>query len=122
MVDRWLVDVVVSIHVLFVVFVAIGGLLAARWRALASLHAPAAVWATAIVPLGFTCPLTALEKLLRRRAGYNVYDGGFVDHYFGPLTTDVQILVALMVIAPYLMFRLRRTGRHGSGCGQSTET
>jgi hypothetical protein len=33
----------------------------------------------------WTCPLTPLEKRLRRRAGQTGYAGGFVQHYIGPL-------------------------------------
>jgi hypothetical protein len=33
--------------------------------------------------MGWTCPLTPLEKRLRTRAGQAGYAGGFIHHYVG---------------------------------------
>jgi hypothetical protein len=33
--------------------------------------------------MGWTCPLTPLEKKLRTRAGQEGYAGGFIQHYVG---------------------------------------
>jgi len=52
-----------------------------RWPRLAWLHLPAVGWGVAIILIGFTCPLTPLEKFFRRLAGEPVYAGGFIDHY-----------------------------------------
>ncbi len=76
-----LADLVVIVHLAFVVFVGVGGLLVWRWPKLLWLHVPAVVWGVAIITLGFTCPLTPLEKYLRRLAGEDAYAGGFVDRY-----------------------------------------
>ena len=81
MIYRLLADLVVLVHLAFIVFVAVGALLAWRWPHLVWAHVPVVVWAVAIVAIGFTCPLTPLEKLLRRRAGGEAYDDGFIDHY-----------------------------------------
>ncbi len=62
MIYRLLADLVVVIHLAFIVFVAVGGLLAWRWPQLVWAHVPVVVWAVAIVAIGFTCPLTPLEK------------------------------------------------------------
>jgi hypothetical protein len=41
---RVLADAVALLHLAFVLFVAVGGLLALRWPRLAWLHVPCAVW------------------------------------------------------------------------------
>ncbi len=121
-----LADLVVGAHVLFVVFVVIGGLLVLRWPKVAYLHIPAAVYGAAIEFAGWICPLTPLEQSLRRVAGENGYSGGFIEHYLLPilypsaLTRDIQLLLGVAVIAVNLaiyayVFRRRhrtRTPRH----------
>jgi uncharacterized membrane protein YhhN len=59
---RLLADLVLVAHLLFIAFVAAGGLLAWKWPRLLWLHVPVAVWAAAIVTVAFTCPLTPLES------------------------------------------------------------
>ena len=102
---RILADVVVGLHFVFVVFVVAGGLLVLRWPRLAFLHIPAAVWGAAIEFAGWVCPLTPLEKSLRRLAGETGYSTGFIEHYILPilypsaLTRNIQILLGVLVIA-----------------------
>lgn len=80
-----LADVVVVLHVLFVLFVVLGGLMLGRWPRLAWLHLPAVAWGVLIEILGWTCPLTPLENHLRRLAGEAGYETGFIAHYLTPL-------------------------------------
>ena len=44
MLYRRAADAVLILHLAFVVFVALGGLLVLRWRRLAWLHVPVALW------------------------------------------------------------------------------
>ncbi|HZA77979.1 MAG TPA: DUF2784 domain-containing protein [Acidimicrobiales bacterium] len=118
MVYRLLADLVVVIHLAFILFVAVGGLLVWRWPWLVRVHAPAVVWGIAIISVGFTCPLTPLEKQLRGRAGEQGYDGGFVDRYIedvvypGALAPLVRVLIAGAVVVGYVgVFANRRHGR-----------
>ena len=103
-----LADLVVGVHVLFVAFVALGGLLVLRWPRVAWLHLPAAVWGALIEFTGGVCPLTPLEQALRRRAGEGGYRGDFVEHYLLPalyphgLTRRAQLVLGLLVIAANL--------------------
>jgi hypothetical protein len=99
-----LADLVVVLHVAFVVFVVLGGLLALRWPRVLWIHAPAAVWGALIELGGWICPLTPLENELRRRGGEAGYAGGFVEHYVlpvlypGALTRGVQLVLGALVI------------------------
>jgi hypothetical protein len=78
---RVLADVVLLVHLAFIVFVVVGGVLVLRWRELVWLHVPAAVWGVLVELLHLPCPLTPLEDHLRRLGGEAGYAGGFVEHY-----------------------------------------
>ena len=101
---RFLADLVVGLHALFVAFVVVGGLLALRWPWTAALHVPAAVWGALIEFRGWICPLTPLENSFRRAAGQAGYQGGFIEHYLLPvlypagLTRGVQLVLGTAVI------------------------
>jgi hypothetical protein len=75
-------DLVVALHFAFVVFVALGGLLALRWPRVAWLHIPAVLWGALIEFSGWICPLTPLENYLRRQQGQAEYEGDFIARYF----------------------------------------
>jgi len=78
-------DLLVVLHLCFILFVAVGGLLILRWPHLAWAHVPATVWGTLVELEGWICPLTPLENGLRRSAGKAGYSGGFIEHYVLPL-------------------------------------
>jgi hypothetical protein len=120
MVYRLLADLVVVAHFAFIVFVAIGGLLVWHKPALVWLHIPALAWAAAIITIGFTCPLTPLEKYFRRLGGEPGYAGGFVDHYIenvlypqrlSPLLLTLAAAAILLGYAGLLDKRQHRRGR-----------
>jgi uncharacterized protein DUF2784 len=99
-----LADIVVVFHFAFVLFVVLGGLLVLRWRWVAYLHVPAALWGALIEFAGWVCPLTPLEKSLRTAAGGATYQGDFVEHYILPvlypsaLTRNIQLLLGCLVL------------------------
>jgi len=101
---RALADLVVGLHLLFVVFVVAGGLLVLRWRWVAWLHLPAAIWGALIEIGGGMCPLTPLEKSLRAHAGSSGYPGGFIEYYLmpilypGDLTRGIQMGLGVTVL------------------------
>lgn len=115
MLYRIVADGVVVMHFAFIVFVAMGALLAWRWPALVWVHLPALAWGIGSVVIGFPCPLTPLEKGLRRRAGDQGYDGGFVDHYIeGVIYPDeyssiLRALALVVIVAGYARL-LSRSG------------
>ena len=99
-----LADLVVVVHLAFVAFIVLGGLLVFRWRQVAWLHVPAAIWGTAIEFAGWICPLTPLENWLRARAGGTSYQGGYVEHYLltalypSGLTRGDQLVLGALVL------------------------
>lgn len=109
------------VHFAFIVFVALGGILAWRWRRLIWPHLLSVVWGIGIVLLGFDCPLTPLERSLRRRGDEEGFDEGwgFVDHYIegviypeeyaGHLRVLVLVLIAIGWIGYRTRFRRRST-------------
>ncbi|WP_122864342.1 DUF2784 domain-containing protein [Pseudomonas viridiflava] len=91
MIFRLAADAVVTFHLLFILFVLLGGLLVLRWPWAALLHLPAMTWGAAVEFLHLYCPLTPLENALRSRAGDQGYDGGFIEHYLIPLIYPVGL-------------------------------
>jgi hypothetical protein len=115
-----LASVVMVVHLAFIVFVAVGALVAWRWPRLVWLHVPAVTWGVGIVVIGYECPLTPLEKWLRRRAGGGGYEGGFVDRYVEDViypeefTSLLRALAAVMIVGGYVrLFRSDRLRRQG---------
>ncbi len=119
---RGAADVVLVVHLAFVVFVVLGGLLAVRWPRVAWAHLPVAVYGALIEFAGFICPLTPLEVWLRRQGGEAGYEGGFVEQYItaalypSGLTREIQIALGIGVLvvnaAVYTVWwRRRRSSR-----------
>ena len=114
MLYRLLADLVVVVHLAFIVFVAAGGLLAWRWPSLLRLHVPGVLWALATVTVGMPCPLTGLERFLRDMAGEQGYAGGFVDRYVEgvvypeSLTPLLRALVAVAIAVGWARVLRRR--------------
>ena len=104
MIYRLTADFVVLIHLAFILFAVLGGLLVLRYRRWALLHLPALIWAVLISLVGWVCPLTPLENWLRERAGVLGYDTSFIEHYLlpviypGELTRRIQIFLGLLVL------------------------
>ena len=82
---RILADATVAVHLAFVLFVILGGLIVARWRGVAWVHIPAAAWAAWVEFAGWVCPLTPLENWLREQGGGTAYSSSFIEHYLLPI-------------------------------------
>jgi hypothetical protein len=123
-----LADVVMVVHLAFILFVAVGALLAWRWPRLVWLHVPAVAWGVGIIAIGYECPLTPLEKWLRRRAGDEGYEGGFVDRYVEDViypeefTSLLRALAAVVIVAGYVRLFRRRDGLGRQGSIQAGPT
>ena len=102
---RFLADAVVVIHLGFVLFVVLGGVLVLRRPKLMWLHLPAAAWGALIEFGGWICPLTPLEHHLRDLGRQEGYAGSFVEHYIthvmypAGLTRGMQIAIGVFVLA-----------------------
>jgi hypothetical protein len=116
-------DLILIIHLAFVLFVALGGFLVLRRSRLMWLHLPAVVWGASSEFLGVICPLTPLETTLRELGGEIGYEGDFIEHYIAALiypsglTRGVQIalgfgaLLLNMAIYGYWLLWKRRSRR-----------
>ncbi|GAA3531948.1 DUF2784 domain-containing protein [Zobellella aerophila] len=123
MIARLLAELVLVVHLLFILFALLGGLLLLWRKWLLFIHLPSAAWAMLVECQGRTCPLTPLENRLRRLAGESGYEGGFIDHYlmaiiYPPgLTPDMQLLLGLLALGVNLLiyggvgYRLSRRTR-----------
>jgi hypothetical protein len=111
-------DILVVLHLGFILFVVLGGLAVLKWGRLAWLHLPAAAWGALIVINGWICPLTPLEQYLRRTGGQAGYSGGFIDHYLMPiiypvgLTRKLQIAMGVALVVGNLLIYGWVAARH----------
>ena len=102
-------DAVLILHLSFIVFVLLGGLLVAWKRGFMLLHLPAVAWGIFVELTGGRCPLTQWENLLRQLAGSAGYQAGFVEHYLLPLiypawlSVPVQYALATVVVVVNLL-------------------
>jgi len=100
-----LASLTVALHVAFIAFVVLGGLMVARRPRLALLHLPAVAWGAFVEFSGRVCPLTPLENRWRALAGAAGYPEGFVEHYLlsvmypAALTPATQYLLGTLVLA-----------------------
>ena len=97
-------DLVLLLHLGFILFVAAGGLLVLRWPRVAWLHIPAALWGAVVELFGWLCPLTPLENRLRMASGQEGISEGFIAHYLLPviypegLTRTIQLFLGAAVV------------------------
>jgi hypothetical protein len=126
MLYRLLADLVLLLHLGFILFVAAGVLLVLRWPRLLWAHIPSASWGIYTALTGTVCPLTPLENHLRRLGGEAGFEGGFIQHYVETLvyppgiTTGQLALLGVLALVVNLggyavIWRRRRAGRRVGG-------
>jgi hypothetical protein len=99
-----LADLVVALHLAFILFAVLGGLLGLRWRWMPWLHVPAAAWGAWIEVTGGVCPLTPFENQLRAAAGEATYQGDFIGRYLAAvvypagLTLEIQVVLGVLLV------------------------
>jgi hypothetical protein len=104
MLQSVLADFMLVIHLCFILFVVVGGVLVFRWPRAAFIHLPVVLWGIAIEWGNWICPLTPLEQKLRLAANENGYSGGFIEHYLfaliypDELTREIQLGLGLLVL------------------------
>ena len=101
----WLLaDLVVILHLAFLLFTVLGGLLVFRWRWFPWVHLPAAIWGGFVEVTGRVCPLTVLENWLRLAGGGSGYERDFIDRYVVPivyppgLTREIQLALGALLV------------------------
>ena len=110
---------IVVVHLIFILFVILGGLALFKWPWMIWVHVPAAVWGGLVELVGAPCPLTPLENHLRQAGNADAYSGGFIDHYIMPivyppgLTRQTQVVLGVLILAVnfaiYFKFLTRKT-------------
>ena len=120
MLFRFAADALVLLHLAFILWVLLGGLMVLKWRPALIVHLPALAWGLAVEGLHLECPLTDWENRMRVAAGDAGYHGGFVEHYIWPLiypaglTPQIQwllgaiVLLVNLAIYGYVLGRWRR--------------
>ena len=116
-----LADLLVALHLAFILFTLFGGLLALRWPRAPWVHLPATAWGAFVELTGRVCPLTPLENALRAAAGEATYQGDFIGRYLAAavypagLTPAIQAtlgaLLLLVNLGIYVLVWRRRTRR-----------
>jgi hypothetical protein len=106
-----------SVHLLWIAWVALGCLLTRRQHWLAGLHIISLVYGL-VVNLGpWPCPLTRVEQYFQRRAGLVPYRRGFMVHYLEAvvypdvppsLLAGIASAVCLLNLGVYLVRWRRR--------------
>jgi Protein of Unknown function (DUF2784) len=92
MLFRFAADSTLLLHLLFIVFALLGGIMALWQRWIPLVHIPAAIWA-----------LTYLENYFRVKAGQSGYAESFIEHYLlniiypAGLTHNMQFALAGVV-------------------------
>jgi hypothetical protein len=100
-----LAKLVLIVHLIFILFVILGGLLTLYRRWAVWVHLPAALWGILIEFADWSCPLTALEVTWLQQAAEVGYSGGFVEYYLIALiyplglTRGVQLLLGFFAMA-----------------------
>jgi hypothetical protein len=118
MIYRALADFVVSLHLAFALFAALGGLLAFRWRRVVWLHIPVVLWAALIEFVNWECPLTPLENWFRRRGGEAGYQTSFVERYLLPaiypaeFSRSLHVALGILVLSVNLLIYWRLWRRY----------
>lgn len=97
-------DLIVLLHFAFILFVIFGGILVFKWRWVAWLHVPVVIWGAIIEFMGWICPLTPIENMLRYSGGSAGYSNSFIEHYLLPviypavLTRELQTIIGIVVV------------------------
>jgi hypothetical protein len=92
-------DLVLALHFLFALFAVLGGFLALVDRRVMLAHLPVVAWSSIVNLANWTCPLTPLEKHLRRRAGQQAYEGSWTERYLEPLVRPLGMPRRLELVA-----------------------
>jgi len=76
------VNILLTLHLIWIVFLIIGGLLILRWSFLVWIHMGGLLFSLFLNLLDLYCPLTYLEDIIRTRTGVRLYgEESFLSYY-----------------------------------------
>ena len=113
-------NLILLVHLIFIIFVVLGGLLFFASRKIIFIHIPALIWGIYIELTSSICPLTYLENWFLHKANLTKYSEGFIQNYLVPivypvnLTKDLQIhlgialIVGNMIIYGFIINKLKK--------------
>lgn len=116
MVFSILADIVVVIHLLWIVFLIIGAIPGVRYPVAKMIHGAGLAFSVIIQIFGWYCPLTHLEVWLRiRHDPMYSYTGSFISHYIEQIVylevsrrTVFIITILLIVVNVWIYWRGRK--------------
>lgn len=121
-------DLLLLLHLGFILFVAFGAFLVLRWPRLALAHLPAVAWGAWIEFSGGICPLTPWEYALRSASLEEGAQPSVIAQFIEPLvyppglTREIQIALGAVVLLVngviYAWLLWRRAGRGGGARGR----
>ena len=120
MLYRILADIIVIVHLLWVLFLITGAYWGGKHRAVMIVHGSGMLFAVVIQLFGWYCPLTHLEAWLMVKQGAPSYPGSFIGHYAYRLvyidvpTSVITFLTILLAVATAWVYRTAFTARRGS--------
>ena len=97
MIYKFLADLVLVLHLSFILFVIFGALLVFKYPRLIWIHIPVATYGMLISFFRWICPLTPLENYFRVLAGEQGYEGGFIAHYILPVIYPLGITTGFAI-------------------------
>ena len=95
---RLAAELTLILHLLFIIFILFGGLLALRKRFWIWLHLPALLWGLWVEWAGWPFPLTPLENYFRQLASSPQYPESFIEHYLVSIIYPEQLTVSLQLV------------------------
>jgi hypothetical protein len=117
----WGAEVVVVVHLAYLVYAAVGGFLALRRRAWLWPHLVSTAWSVVVTVTAVRCPLSALEKWLLAQAGEPVYADSFTAYYLRdvlyPAQWETAVWLAMMALAATSYVLVARSWRRSGAVG-----
>lgn len=96
---KFLTELTVITHLMFILFVVAGGFMVNRKHWLIIIHLCSLAWAVfAEISPGVICPLTKLENYFAFHAGLSTYQDDFVSRYLVPIIYQENVAVNIQYI------------------------
>ena len=102
-------DIIVAIHLLWIIFLIFGALPGRRWLSVRLLHLASLIFSVLLQLFGWICPLTHLEIWLRREQARTLgYSGSFIAYYLEKLVyldvSALYIFIGTLIVIAFSLF------------------